>query len=130
MAYKKKDLKTPAGILRFFIDWGKNHKYLGMYFDISEYKGCEINLYFNFRTGFNISGYYTTKQDHAGLRLEVDLFGLELEVDIYDGRHWNHKANRWYLPGEEQRELDERKAKGEPNPNIQYGDVSLLDDED
>ena len=124
MSYKKKDFNVPTGIVRFFVDWGKNHKYLGMFFDISKNKGCEINLYFALRIGFNISCYYTTKQDHAGLRLVIDLFGLELEVNVYDGRHWNDKADRWYLPGEE---AAERAANG---PNIRYGDVDLLDDED
>lgn len=109
MKYLKKDFKTPMGILRFYIQGGV-HKALGLYFDISKYKGCEINLSFDLSTSFNISAYYTTECDHAGFRTEVNLFGTELEINIYDGRHWNYEANRWYEPGEESRLIEERKA--------------------
>lgn len=104
MSYKKKDFKTPAGILRFYAQWSNLQKALGIFFDISENKGCEINLYFDLRPSINISAHYTRKCDHAGFRSEICLFGLELEIDIYDARHWNYKQNRYYLPGEEQAE--------------------------
>ena len=121
MNYKKIDFKTPVGILRFFID----SYYTGLYFDISKNKGCEIQLSFNPMLAININAYLTRKCDHSGLRAEINLFGLELEIDIYDGRHWNRKENRYFLPGEEQAQIEIRKT-GEKNPNIQYGDVNLI----
>lgn len=122
MDYRKKDFKTPVGIIRFFIDsW-----YGGIFFDLSENKGCEINLSYSPNLSLNLSAYYTTKCDHAGFRAEVNLFGLELEINIYDARHWNYKAKRHYLPGEEQKEIEIRTKAGEKNSNIEYGDVNLI----
>ena len=40
-------------------------------------------------------------QDHAGPKFELELFGFYFSICIYDGRHWNHDAGRWYRPGEE-----------------------------
>ena len=39
--------------------------------------------------------------DHAGLHFELELVGFYLYFQIYDGRHWNYKAKRYYLDGEE-----------------------------
>lgn len=33
--------------------------------------------------------------DHAGPKLALTLFGLYACIQVYDGRHWNHDANRW-----------------------------------
>ncbi len=102
MAYKKTDFKTPVGKLRF---WQGPRQY-GIFFDVSKNIGCETTLYLSLapRLAFNMT--LTTKCDHAGFNLDIDIFGLELEIKIYDGRHWNAKANRYYLPGEEQAEID------------------------
>ena len=78
---------------------------------------------------FHLGIGWTTKTDHAGPSIEFGLFGLEIGLRLYDSRHWYYKANRWYEPGEESRLLEERKAKGLPNENIEYGDVNLLDEE-
>lgn len=119
MSYKKKDLKIPTGILRVFGDWGKYHKYFGLFFDLSKYKGCEVNVYLSLALHLSASIAYTTKCDHAGLRLELVLFGLTLEINAYDSRHWNDKANRWYNEGEEQADIE---ANG---PKIKLGNVDV-----
>ena len=44
---------------------------------------------------------FTTQQDHAGVRLELGLFGYEVHFTIYDNRHWNHEEHRWMIYTEE-----------------------------
>ncbi len=38
---------------------------------------------------------FTTRQDHAGLRLELGLAGYTLRFNLYDNRHWNTDTNSW-----------------------------------
>lgn len=47
----------------------------------------------SFLFGFQAS--FNTKQDHAGFRIELTLFGLFIEFQIYDHRHWDYEANDW-----------------------------------
>lgn len=67
-------------------------------------KGLELNFYWNnpyykwFYFGFS----WSFKGDHPGLSLKIDLLQFEFEFKIYDARHWNWEADRFYLPGEEQ----------------------------
>ena len=37
----------------------------------------------------------THRQDHAGLNLELALFGYGAHFMIYDNRHWNWETNSW-----------------------------------
>jgi hypothetical protein len=37
----------------------------------------------------------THKQDHAGINLELALFGYEVHFRFYDGRHWNYVNNSY-----------------------------------
>jgi hypothetical protein len=43
--------------------------------------------------GFEIN--YTRRQDHAGLTVELILFGRSISFQIYDTRHWNRKTGAW-----------------------------------
>ena len=38
---------------------------------------------------------YTMRQDHAGVTLEVGLFGYSLSFMTYDTRHWNSRTGTW-----------------------------------
>lgn len=38
---------------------------------------------------------YTIRQDHAGLNLELGLFGYEVHLAWYDTRHWHTEKERW-----------------------------------
>ena len=74
--------------------------------------GWELNTYLVGGDEFiKIETTLKTKCDHAGLRLSVALFGLEIEYHIYERRHWNEDEDRWYLPGEEQEEWEESKKE-------------------
>jgi hypothetical protein len=55
---------------------------------------AEFNIY---RTG-NILGLevnWTLRQDHAGVRLQLGLVGWEVEMHVYDIRHWNSTTENW-----------------------------------
>ncbi len=45
---------------------------------------------------------WTVRQSHAGLDLEVGLFGYNIHFQFYDNRHWNTEAGRYYVYGEEE----------------------------
>ena len=38
---------------------------------------------------------YTIRQHHAGINLELGLFGYEIHATIYDNRHWNYEKEYW-----------------------------------
>lgn len=38
---------------------------------------------------------WTVCEDHAGVNLELGLFGYEIHFTFYDHRHWNYKNNCW-----------------------------------
>ena len=42
---------------------------------------------------------YTIMQDHAGLRLEIGLYGWEFHYSMYDKRHWNYDNKKWEYYG-------------------------------
>jgi hypothetical protein len=76
--------------------------------------GWELNTYLVGGDEFiKIETTLKTKCDHAGLNLQVALFGLSIEYSVYDIRHWNDDEDRWYLQGEEQREFEEYQKKQE-----------------
>ena len=43
----------------------------------------------------------TTRQDHAGLMIDVGLLGYSFSFHYYDIRHWNDEAGRYYIYDEE-----------------------------
>ncbi len=44
---------------------------------------------------------WTIRQSHAGLDLELGLFGYNVHFNFYDARHWNVEADRYYVGNEE-----------------------------
>jgi len=63
---------------------------------ITENKAVELQLY---RCNTIIEGQFefTTRQDHAGLRLEFGLLSYVLAFNLHDTRHWNYAAERWEI---------------------------------
>lgn len=49
--------------------------------------------------GFNFL--WTTRRDHAGLNLQLSLFGLCVHLNLYDNRHWDYEAGRYVESNEE-----------------------------
>lgn len=56
-----------------------------------------------FRIEFN----WTIRTDHAGVNLELGLFGYQASISLHDSRHWHPEKNRWidYSNKEELKEL-------------------------
>lgn len=44
---------------------------------------------------------WTVRQSHAGLDLEVGVFGYNAHFNFYDCRHWNSEKNQWYSANEQ-----------------------------
>jgi hypothetical protein len=40
---------------------------------------------------------WTVRQSHAGLDLELGLFGLCIHVNFYDNRHWDVNQGAWEI---------------------------------
>lgn len=45
--------------------------------------------------------------DHAGFTLYLEVLGFWINFIIYDGRHWNYNENRYYLPDEQLKEMEQ-----------------------
>jgi hypothetical protein len=68
-------------------------------------KGLEINLGHQKQWSFiDFHIKWDRATDHAGFRVEIELFGFYFYFQVYDGRHWNYEQNRWMTPGEEEAE--------------------------
>lgn len=63
---------------------------------LSKNKNLEIETFFS---NYNLFSFEfdskLTGKDHAGIRFKLNVFGLELEINFYDSRHWDYKNNRW-----------------------------------
>jgi len=71
----------------------KNHKS----WEIQTMKDSEL-----FRIEFD----WTARQDHAGVRLELGLFGYKINFSYYDTRHWHPEKDRW-IDYSDPKELEE-----------------------
>lgn len=86
--------------------WAKDfdhHDYFYKYKQLSKNKTFEIQL---FRSSsynlFNVDLETTWRgEDHAGPRLTLELGKYQLDLKIYDHRHWNYKTGTWRKSGEE-----------------------------
>ena len=77
--------------------WGKPFANLwnrsGM---ITKHKAWEAEL-IQTREFFGFQFSYTARQSHAGLDLQLVLFGYSISFQIYDTRHWDHNTNTWEI---------------------------------
>ena len=64
-----------------------NTPFKNKYFEFEVFHDCVYLINFNFD--------WTTRCDHAGIRLELGLFGYELFLHFYDNRHWDYHTNTW-----------------------------------
>jgi hypothetical protein len=57
-------------------------------------KFIELEFYKDFTlVSFVIN--WTVRQSHAGLDIEIGLFGYAAHFNFYDNRHWNIEEERW-----------------------------------
>jgi hypothetical protein len=61
---------------------------------LTKHKAVEANIYWEANI-IKLSLVYSTRQDHAGLQIEVGLFGYDFELHFYDTRHWDYKTHQW-----------------------------------
>jgi hypothetical protein len=59
-----------------------------------EFNGYRTNQIFDFEFRLTFRG------DHAGLKFGIGILGYNLELCVYDTRHWNYIENRFYEPNE------------------------------
>ena len=64
------------------------------YGSITKNKSWEFNIY---RTSsiINVEFHWTLKGDHAGMRVMMGILGYEVELNLYDTRHWDYDTNTW-----------------------------------
>lgn len=48
---------------------------------------------------FSFDFRFTIRQDHAGVYASLGLLGYDVIFNIYDSRHWNEEAGRYYIYG-------------------------------
>jgi hypothetical protein len=60
---------------------------------ISKYKAIEVEV-LKTPVVFCITTELSMRKDHAGLFLNLGLFGYEVVVSIYDTRHWNYENDK------------------------------------
>ena len=66
---------------------------------ITKYK-CWESQVIKTNNWFRFEFQFTVRQDHAGLGIELGLFGWELHNTIYDSRHWDYDKQCWEVYGE------------------------------
>lgn len=72
---------------RWNILWNKNGSFSKH--KAWEFNGYETNQIINLNFNIRPNG------DHAGVRIMLGLFGYEVELHLYDIRHWDYEKNTW-----------------------------------
>jgi hypothetical protein len=62
---------------------------------LGKHTGAEIQVIKD-NTIVDFSIRWTTRQDHAGVMLDIGLLGYTVMLHYYDTRHWNSEAGRFY----------------------------------
>jgi len=63
---------------------------------IGKHKAVEFEVYRD-TTIIGLSFRWTIRQDHAGMNLELGLFGYTVSAQYYDTRHWNDEKGRFNI---------------------------------
>lgn len=78
--------------------WGKQKK-LKSYFlfhkKISKFKHYELECVNDNYHLFSLEFKIGFKEDHAGIKVSLSLFGVEMYMHLYDIRHWNYTKDCW-----------------------------------
>jgi hypothetical protein len=68
--------------------WSGDTPIKNKFWEVQIYKSSDVLDF-----GLNISH----RQSHAGIRLCLGLFGYNIEVQIYDNRHWDTEKDQWEI---------------------------------
>ena len=63
---------------------------------LGKHTGAEIQVIKD-NTIVDLTFRWHTRQDHAGMSLDLGLFGYQVTMRYYDTRHWNDEAGRYYI---------------------------------
>ena len=61
----------------------------------ARHKAAEFEVYRD-TTIVSASFRWSTRQDHAGMNVELGLLGYTVSLQYYDTRHWNEEEGRFY----------------------------------
>jgi hypothetical protein len=70
------------------------------YDTLFKHKFIEIEFYKD-STWLTFMLNWTVRQSHAGLDIELGLFGYVVHFNFYDSRHWNFEQGRYFVYDEE-----------------------------
>lgn len=91
-----------------FVDW---FSFWDKSIPLSKHKHFEIQVMWNPRllVALELDFWTWSGFDHAGPRLNFALLGIEVNMSIYDSRHWDDDTDNWCIyPDEKQLYYDSR----------------------
>lgn len=64
---------------------------------ISKNKNIELELFFfnDYTFKIELDASFITGRDHAGISFELNLFGVSININFYDSRHWDYENKTW-----------------------------------
>ena len=72
------------------------HSFFSMEKSISKYKSMGVQLSYHSKTLFQIGiNIDLADPDPEGISIELCLFGLAFDFQIYDRRRWDYRTNSW-----------------------------------
>jgi hypothetical protein len=82
--------------------WSNEFENLGCksYATPFKHKFIELEVY-KVSTLLSFTFNWTVRCDHAGLDIELGVFGYCVHFNFYDNRHWNREEGRWMQYTEE-----------------------------
>ncbi len=59
-------------------------------------KAVEFNVY-KTNSILAVELNFSSRRDHAGLRFDIGFLGYDVELHLYDVRHWDRETKSWEL---------------------------------
>ena len=96
----------PDSIVIHTADSTKMKFHWDYYKQLSEHSSFEMQLsHWDSTSFFDVNLKWTLKGDHCGPLFSIEVLGWFFDIQVYDHRHWNYDADRFYFPGEEWSEV-------------------------
>jgi hypothetical protein len=73
---------------RNIVCWSGSTPFKNKFWEVQCYKSADIiDLFLRI----------TAKQDHAGIHAGIGFIGFNIEIQIYDSRHWDKEIKSWKM---------------------------------
>jgi hypothetical protein len=82
-------------IKNFFYKKNNFKAFFSFHKKLSKYKFFEMECLKDSYHLFSVEIKIGFKEDHAGIRVAISAFGVEVYAQIYDSRHWDFANNCW-----------------------------------